>query len=172
MIYVTRHLQHASLRDPSKILILYSSWRIQQNSFMDDANDFSPSIFRPYFKELAFTGFRQEIQLTLWSSFKFSYLLHSYIKCFKRFFCASLFAYCFYFLYTVSDNSSLKSILRKPRYHPFSRHLLQWLFHYLKPKSWLSVLYRYILSQKVYFYQILNCPKSSLKCASAMFASV
>ena len=77
MIYPMQHLQHASLRDPSKTLILYSSWRIQQNSLMVD---FSPSIFRPYFKELKFTGFRQEIQLTLWSSFKFSCLLHQVLQ--------------------------------------------------------------------------------------------
>ena len=76
MIYVTQHLQHASLRDPPKILILYSSWRIQQHSLMVDANDSLSSISRPYFKELKFTGFRQKIQLTLWSSFKFSCLLH------------------------------------------------------------------------------------------------
>ena len=32
----------------------------------------------------------------------------SYIKCFKIFFCTSLFAYCFSFLYTVSDNRKAK----------------------------------------------------------------
>ena len=71
----------------------------------------------------------------------------SYIKCFKRFFCTSLFAFCFSFLYTVSDNQSSKSILWKQRNQPFSKHLLQWFFHHLKPKYWLSLLHRYLPSQ-------------------------
>ena len=158
-----------SLRDPPKILILYSSWRIQQHSLMVGANDSLSSISRPYFEELKFTGFREKMQLTLWSSFMFSCLLHKVLQDILLQFTS---AYCFSFLHTVSDNLNLKFILRKQRYNLFSRHLLQWFSHHLKPKHWLSVLYRYFRSQYVYFHQILNCPKSSLKCVSTLFASV
>ena len=136
---------------------------------MVDANDSMPSISRPYSKEFKFTGFRQKIQLTLWSWFKFSCLLHHVLQeiLLRTTFCILF----FFFVYRFWQNK-FEIHTSEVKISSFLKALATVILSSPKAKILIKCIVQVSSISVSIFLWNLKLAKSFLKCVSTPFAFV